>query len=84
MKAVILGTTGYTGMILLRLLADHPDVDQIIPVSSSRPGQPAASVDPGIGKSIEKKLGLCGGNLVTLEEAAAMKPDVLAIPFIMN
>ena len=77
MKAVILGTTGYTGMILLRLLADHPDVDQIIPVSSSRPGQPAASVDPGIGKSIEKKLGLCGGNLVTLEEAAAMKPDVV-------
>ena len=71
MKAVILGTTGYTGMILLRLLADHPDVDEIIPVSSSRFGQPAASVDPGIGKAIEKKLGLCKGNLVTLEEAVA-------------
>ena len=77
MKAVILGTTGYTGMILLRLLADHPDVDEIIPVSSSRFGQPAASVDPGIGKAIEKKLGLCKGNLVTLEEAIAMKPDVV-------
>ena len=77
MKAVILGTTGYTGMILLRLLADHPDVDEIIPVSSSRFGQLAASVDPGIGKAIEKKLGLCKGNLVTLEEAVAMKPDVV-------
>ena len=64
-------------MILLRLLADHPDVDEIIPVSSSRFGQPAASVDPGIGKAIEKKLGLCKGNLVTLEEAIAMKPDVV-------
>ena len=63
MKAVILGTTGYTGMILLRLLADHPDVDEIIPVSSSRFGQPAASVDPGIGKAIEKKLGLCKGKV---------------------
>lgn len=61
-------------MILLRLLADHPDVDEIIPVSSSRFGQPAASVDPGIGKAIEKKLNLCKGNLVTLEEAVAMNP----------
>lgn len=77
MKAVILGTTGYTGMILLRLLADHPDVEEIIPVSSSRMGQPAASVDPGIGKAIEKKLNLCNGNLVTLEDAAAMNPDVV-------
>lgn len=77
MKAVILGTTGYTGMLLLRLLADHPDVDEIIPVSSTKFGNPAASVDFGIGKSIEGKLNLCKGNLVTLEEAAAMKPDVV-------
>jgi len=77
MKAVILGTTGYTGMILLRLLADHPDVDEIIPVSSSRMGQPAASVDPGIGKAIEKKLNFCNGNLVSLEEAVTMCPDVV-------
>ena len=70
MKAVILGTTGYTGMLLLRLLADHPDVDEIIPVSSTRFGNPAASVDFGIAKSIEGRLNLCKGNLVTLEEAA--------------
>ena len=77
MKAVILGTTGYTGMLLLRLLADHPDVDEIIPVSSSKYGNPAASVDPGIGKSIQSKTGLVNGKLVTLEEAVALKPDVV-------
>lgn len=77
MKAVILGATGYTGMILLRLLAEHPDVDEIIPVSSSRPGNPVRSIDPGIGKALRSKSGLCGGDLVTLEQAVSMRPDVV-------
>ena len=31
MKAAVLGTTGYTGMLLARLLVDHPEVDRILP-----------------------------------------------------
>ena len=55
MKAVILGTTGYTGMVLLRLLSQHPDIEEIIPVSSSKQGTELEAVDPGIGKAVRNK-----------------------------
>ncbi len=55
MKAAILGATGYTGQLLLRLLAAHPRVSGILPVSSSRAGEPLRSVDPGL-RGMEGKL----------------------------
>ncbi len=48
MKTAVLGATGYTGMLLVRLLAAHPRVDRVIPVSSSRAGEPVDSVDPAL------------------------------------
>ncbi len=56
MRAAVLGATGYTGLVLLRLLADHPDVDDIVPVSSSQPGERLDAVDPGLSPAIAAKL----------------------------
>lgn len=47
MKVAVLGASGYTGMVLLRLLADHPEVDTIMAVSSSKTGLTVADQDCG-------------------------------------
>ncbi len=66
MKAAVLGATGYTGAVLLRLLGEHPEVREIIAVSSSQAGQRARDVDPGLSPAAEQKV---KGKLVALEEA---------------
>ncbi len=82
MKAAILGTTGYTGQILLRLLLDHPQVTEVLPVSSSKAGAELESLDPGLGSlralpACAGRLAACGGHLMSLEEARAAAPDVV-------
>ena len=77
MKAVILGTTGYTGMILLRLLSEHPDIKEIIPVSSSKQGTDLESIDPGIGKAVKEKTAKWDGKMVDISVAVKEKPDVV-------
>ncbi len=81
MRVAVLGATGYTGLVLLRLLADHPEVADIVPVSSSRPGEPVAAVDPGLSPAIEAKLVSTGGKLATMDEARrlAAKPGIDAV-----
>ena len=77
MKAAILGATGYTGMVLLRLLADHPNITEIIAVSSSSAGKDIKEIDPGVyTAAAESKMKLSGGKLVSAEEAQTMKPGV--------
>jgi N-acetyl-gamma-glutamyl-phosphate reductase len=78
MRAAVLGVTGYTGLVLLRLLAEHPQVDDIVPVSSSQPGSPVDSIDFGLSPAIATKLRSTAGKLVTVEEAArlAAKPGI--------
>ena len=75
MKAAILGTTGYTGLLLARLLADHPDVDQILPVSSSKAGRKLTEVDPGFQDPKAKIPD--GGTLQSLEAAQDQNPEVV-------
>ncbi len=77
MKAAILGATGYTGMILLRLLSDHPDVSSIIAVSSSREGKSIREIDPGVYTAAEAKTALTDSRLVSVEEAVKLKPEVV-------
>ena len=77
MKAVILGATGYTGMVLMRILADHPQIDSIVPVSHSKAGTPVVDVDPGLGPAIAAKLTACGGRLVAIDDAAPDAADVV-------
>ena len=69
MKAAVLGATGYTGGVLLRLLGEHPEVKEIIAVSSSQAGQAARDVDPGLSSTMEKKMSRHGGRLVAVDEA---------------
>ena len=73
MKAAILGATGYTGMLLGRLLSNHPGIDTILPVSSSRAGKSIADFDNGYVEN-EK---LIHGNYLTISEMAQLNPDVI-------
>ncbi len=67
MKAAVLGATGYTGQVLLRILAEHPEVRGILPVSSSQAGASVRAVDPGLPPGIEAKV--LGGVLATVADA---------------
>jgi N-acetyl-gamma-glutamyl-phosphate reductase len=69
MKAAVLGATGYTGLILLRLLSNHPEVREILAVSSSQPGEPVRSIDPGLSPAVEEKMRPSGARLCAIAEA---------------
>jgi len=85
MKAVVIGATGYTGMVLLRLLEAHTEVTQIIAVSSSKPGDPVNGEDPGLGP-LSSKYEATGGRFTTVEQAVLMNPDVVfaALPHLAS
>lgn len=71
MKTAVLGASGYTGLILLRILAEHPDVTEIFAVSSSHAGQGVRTLDAGLPLSLEARMKSTGGRLISVEEAAA-------------
>jgi N-acetyl-gamma-glutamyl-phosphate reductase len=75
MKATILGTTGYTGMLLARLLVEHPEIDELLPVSSSKAGSKIYEVDPGF-RDPKQKIP-SGGALLELDAASERDPDVV-------
>ena len=84
MKAAILGTTGYTGQILLRQLSSHHEIDTLIPVSSSKAGESVLKSDQGLHPSVTEKMDT--GCYVSVEEASAQKPDVVfaALPHLAS
>ena len=88
MKAAVLGTSGYTGLVLLRLLAAHPRITDIIAVSSSNAGVSVDDLDPGLGgdPGAERKLRITGGKLATVERAAELEPEVVfaALPHLKS
>ena len=47
-KVGIVGGTGYTGVELLRLLAQHPDVELVAITSRSEDGLPVATMFPSL------------------------------------
>jgi N-acetyl-gamma-glutamyl-phosphate reductase len=69
MKAAVLGATGYAGMVLLRILLEHPEVREILAVSSSQAGSKVRNVDPGLPPGIEEKIP--GGVLSTVSDAVS-------------
>jgi N-acetyl-gamma-glutamyl-phosphate reductase len=85
-KAAVCGATGYTGLLLVRLLAGHPEIDEILPVSSSRAGEKLLEIDRGLGASLGAKLGICGGRLLTIEQAVQAAPEVVfgALPHLKS
>ncbi|MFW6261616.1 MAG: hypothetical protein ACOC6J_08555, partial [Spirochaetota bacterium] len=78
MKVVIVGSTGYTGMMLVRILAAHPEVESIVPVSRSSAGTSVREIDPGLGEPALARLRQTDGRFVTLEDA---KPDDADVVF---
>lgn len=46
--AIVLGASGYTGMLLLRILAHHPQIRSIIASSRSGAGTHVLETDPGL------------------------------------
>lgn len=85
MKAAVIGATGYTGQILLRLLENHPKIQTIIPVSSSQVGTLVVSSDPSIGKPL-RKTAATQHKYVSVNEAAEMNPEVVfaALPHLKS
>lgn len=75
MRALVLGSTGYTGMMLIRLLAEHPHISHVIPVSSSAAGKPVKTVDPGLGAT--EKLEVTQGRYLAPEKAQPSETDVV-------
>ena len=86
MKAAILGISGYTGRILLRLLAEHPQVKTIVPVSMSQIDKKVIDIDPGLDKQVEQKLTTTNGVCIAIQEAASMDFDVVfaALPHLKS
>ncbi len=81
----MLGTTGYTGMLLLRLLSQHKAVSRILPGSSSQAGTPVLEMDGGVSPTILDKMDR-EGKLLSIEEVAEAKPDVVfaALPHLTS
>jgi N-acetyl-gamma-glutamyl-phosphate reductase len=86
MKIAVLGATGYTGQILLRLLGLHPEVREIWPVSSSQPGLPLLEMDRGLGDSLLNKTTKAGGKLVSIDLAEEQALDCVfaALPHLKS
>ena len=85
MKAAVIGATGYTGQVLLRLLENHPKIKTIIPVSSSKTGTPLSAADPAIGKALKKTADV-DSKYVSVAQAVEMEPDVVfaALPHLKS
>jgi N-acetyl-gamma-glutamyl-phosphate reductase len=86
MKAAICGTSGFTGLILMRLLTQHPHIEDIIPVSSSQEGKRVNEIDPGLGADTLNKTTSTGGLCISIEKAETLKPDVVfgALPHLTS
>lgn len=79
MKAAVLGATGYTGMLLLRILSSHRNIDSIAAVSTSAIGKKIEEGDPGLFKSIK-------GEYISIEDLEDYQPDVIfsALPHLAS
>jgi N-acetyl-gamma-glutamyl-phosphate reductase len=56
-------------MVLLRLLGQHPHVQDLVAVSSSQPGTKVRDADPGLAPDIEERMSSSGGKFQTVAAA---------------
>lgn len=75
MKALVLGATGYTGMLLMRILSNHPAVERITAASRSLAGNPVAGYDPGLDAECYHRIEPLGA------DPAAMAPHGFDVVF---
>jgi N-acetyl-gamma-glutamyl-phosphate reductase len=76
MKVTVLGATGYTGMLLLRILAHHPSVREVIATSRRYAGKTLSEVDPGL-SPLTLETGRISSVVRSLEEAISEPGDVV-------
>jgi len=76
MKVAVFGASGYGGQVLMRLLLDHPEITEVIPVSSTSAGKPVDDRDGGLGPDLKEKLP-AGRLFLSAEEALKEKPDAV-------
>ena len=69
MKAAVLGATGYTGLVLLRLLGQHPDVRRSRPSPRPSPVRLSARSTRACLPAVEQKMA-ASGKLSSLADAA--------------
>ncbi|TVQ36975.1 MAG: N-acetyl-gamma-glutamyl-phosphate reductase [Spirochaetaceae bacterium] len=83
MRVAVLGSTGYTGMTLLRILSQHPQVRIIYPVSSSKAGVAFSEVDPGLATALRSRT---DGALIDMADAVKAAPDIVfsALPHLTS
>ncbi|MBB6482501.1 N-acetyl-gamma-glutamyl-phosphate reductase [Spirochaeta isovalerica] len=79
MKAAVLGASGYTGMLLLRLLSSHKNIESLIAVSTTKTGETIESGDPGL-------FGNIPGRYIGIDELESAEPDVIfsALPHLAS
>lgn len=79
MKAAVLGATGYTGMLLLRILSSHEKIESIAAVSTSAIGKEIETGDPGLYGNID-------GKYIGIEDLKDFGPDVIfsALPHLAS
>ncbi|MBI9099931.1 MAG: N-acetyl-gamma-glutamyl-phosphate reductase [Spirochaetaceae bacterium] len=79
MKAAVLGATGYTGMLLLRLLSSHNKIDRIAAVSTSAVGKAIETGDPGLYHNLD-------GKYISIDDLKEFQPDVIfsALPHLAS
>ncbi|THB66767.1 MAG: N-acetyl-gamma-glutamyl-phosphate reductase [Spirochaetaceae bacterium] len=87
MKAAILGANGYTGLVLTRLLLQHPDIDSVVASSRSLTGTAIADYDHGLApQALAKKCRETHGRYIAPEDVPSHSPDVVfsALPHLAS
>ncbi len=83
MRVAILGVSGYTGEVLLKLLLSHPKIEEIIPVSRSFPDKDIYDLFGVVSKD---KLKSTKGRTTNMDFAIKSNPDVVfsALPHLIS
>jgi N-acetyl-gamma-glutamyl-phosphate reductase len=77
MKVCVLGATGYAGASLLRILAEHSEIDEILAVSGSVQGTKVLDHDPALTPRIVEKMQPTNARFVDTTYAAGANCDAV-------
>ncbi|MEX2443291.1 MAG: N-acetyl-gamma-glutamyl-phosphate reductase [Alkalispirochaeta sp.] len=76
MRATVLGASGYGGMLLLRLLAHHPEVTRVTAAARTTAGTRVTEADPGLPHSLVRQ-GSLDPTVLSPEEALTDPGDIV-------